>query len=122
MCSCSATKTTLQSKENRFSKQTVAHQQRDSIALWIQDSVIVQKVKDTVFCERWHIQTKYVDRQKNDTVIKTDTLSQSNSSTKITKKQNSWLEKWWRTIVVCIIVCGVFIIIRYAKKWLQLVK
>lgn len=122
MCSCSATKTTLQSKENRASKQTIAHQQRDSIALWIKDSVIVQKVKDSVFCERWHIQTKYIDRQKNDTVIKTDTLYQDIKASKITKEHFSWLEKWWRTIVVCIIVCGVFIIIRYAKKWLQLVK
>jgi uncharacterized protein with GYD domain len=89
----------------------------DSIFLYYRDSIYIRERGDTVFIDRWHVQTAYRDRLRTDTLRVVDSVRVVvDNVIERVQGQSSWaaFERWCgRTLMMLLIVTGLYFILKW---------
>ena len=90
--------------------------QKDSV--YLKDSIYIHQKGDTIFSEKFR--TKYIERIKNDTVLKNDTIFQEKIKIEIKEVNRlNWLQK---TLIYFGISCFILLLLMNAKKIIRFFK
>ncbi len=116
--SCRSTKITSTNEAEERSFSGEKDKQVEIVFVEKTDSVIIQTKGDTVFYDRWR--TRYIDRIKADTLIKTDTTYISRIELVTKEKSLSWWQKiqikgFWILFVAFLLIAGYTILKWYLK-------
>ena len=89
----------------------------DSVYIYRRDSIYIRERGDTVFVDRWHVQTAYRDRVRTDTLHVTDSVRVVvDNVIERVLGQSSWaiFERWCgRILMILLIVTGLYFILKW---------
>jgi uncharacterized lipoprotein YajG len=98
-----------------------AREMRDSIHIYQRDSIYIRERGDTVFIDRWHLQTAYRDRLRTDTLHVTDSVRVFvDNVIERVQGQSSWasFERWCgRVLMVLLLLIAVYFVLKWKLKF-----
>jgi hypothetical protein len=116
---CRAIKET-QTSTTDMRQKTVTNAMRekvDSVFMYLRDSIYIRERNDTVYVDRWHIQTAYRDRLRTDTLRVTDSVRvEVERFIERVQGQSSWasFERWCgRILVLLLFLTGVYLFLKW---------
>jgi hypothetical protein len=93
----------------------------DSVYIYQRDSIYIRERGDTVFVDRWHVQTAYRDRLRTDTLHVTDSVRvEVERFTERVQGQSSWasFERWCgRILIGLLFLIGVYFVLKWKLKF-----
>jgi hypothetical protein len=93
----------------------------DSVYIYQRDSIYIRERGDTVFIDRWHLQTAYRDRLRTDTLHVTDSVRvEVERFTERVQGQSSWaaFERWCgRILMLILLLTGVYFVLKWKLKF-----
>jgi hypothetical protein len=93
----------------------------DSVFIYQRDSIYIRERGDTVFVDRWHVQTAYRDRLRTDTLHVTDSVRVVvDNVIERVQGQSSWasFERWCgRILMGLIFLIGVYFVLKWKLKF-----
>jgi hypothetical protein len=93
----------------------------DSIFLYQRDSIYIRERGDTIFIDRWHVQTAYRDRLRTDTLHVTDSVRVVvDNVIERVQGQSSWaaFERWCgRILIGLLFLIGVYLVLKWKLKF-----
>lgn len=118
--SCKNAQNFIDSSESKMSQRDHKSTEKDSINVYIKDSVFILIKGDTVYISKWR--TQYMDRliERSDTLRISDTIKLKSTLTKTVKLPlNSWqnFQIWCGRIVLIVLgICFIIVIIKQKVK------
>jgi hypothetical protein len=106
----------------RQTTATAAIRERaDSVYIYMRDSIYIRERGDTVFVDRWHVQTAYRDRLRTDTLRVVDSVRVDiERHIERVKGQSSWaaFERWCgRILMLLLFLTGIYFILKWKLKF-----
>jgi uncharacterized protein with GYD domain len=93
----------------------------DSIFIYQRDSIYIRERGDTVFVDRWHVQTAYRDRLRTDTLRMVDSVRVViDNVIERVQGQSSWasFERWCgRILLGLLFIIGVYLFLKWKLKF-----
>jgi hypothetical protein len=105
----------------QVSSTTAVREKSDSIYVYQRDSIYVRERGDTVFVDRWHVQTAYRDRLRTDTLHVTDSVRVFvDNVIERVQGQSSWasFERWCgRILMLLLLLTGIYFVLKWKLKF-----
>jgi uncharacterized protein with GYD domain len=93
----------------------------DSVYIYQRDSIYIRERGDTVYMDRWHINTVYRDRVRTDTLRVVDSVRVVvDNVIERVQGQSSWasFERWCgRALMALVVLIGVYFILKWKFKF-----
>ena len=93
----------------------------DSVYIYRRDSIYIRERGDTVFVDRWHVQTAYRDRVRTDTLHVRDSVRVVvDNVIERVQGQSSWasFERWCgRLLMLLLLLTGVYLFLKWKLKF-----
>jgi hypothetical protein len=99
----------------------VVREKADSVYVYSRDSIYIRERGDTVYVDRWHVQTAYRDRLRTDTLRVVDSVRVVvDNVIERVQGQSSWasFERWCgRILIGLLFLIGVYFVLKWKLKF-----
>jgi uncharacterized lipoprotein YajG len=99
----------------------MVREKADSIYIYRRDSIYIRERGDTVYVDKWHLQTVYRDRLRTDTLHVVDSVRiDVERIVERVQGQSSWaaFERWCgRILMLLLFLTGVYFVLKWKLKF-----